>query len=91
MSLIHSLLILRACTSLGRFEPSHHKLMGPYASDFPHTNNFLNPRTVDHSDQVTRQQEIRDTFPHVVLMPTIATYQLPLHQLRLDQQRMQVF
>lgn len=27
----------------------------------------------------------------MVLMATIATYQLPLHQLRLDQQRMQIF
>lgn len=46
---------------------------------------------LDNSNQVTRQQEIRNALPHMVLMATITTYQLPLHQLRLDQQRVKIF
>lgn len=37
-----------------------------------------------------RQQKIRNPLPHRILMPTIPTHQLPRHNLRLQQQLMQL-
>lgn len=39
---------------------------------------------------MTRQQKIRYPLPNRILVPTIPTHQLPLTDLRLHQQRMQL-
>lgn len=39
---------------------------------------------------MARQQEIRDALSHVVLVPAVAAYQLALHHLRLDEERVQL-
>lgn len=44
----------------------------------------------EHLNQVIRQQEVRNTFPHDVLVSTVRAYQLPGADLRLHQQDMQV-
>ena len=48
------------------------------------TNKRANPLT-----QMTRQQEIRNPLLDRILVPAIPTHQLPLQDLRLQQQRMQ--
>ena len=40
--------------------------------------------------QMIRQQEIRNPLLDLILVPTIPTHHLPLHDLRLQQQRMQI-
>lgn len=37
-----------------------------------------------------RQQKICDSLLNIILMPTTSTHQLPLHNLRLHQQRMKI-
>lgn len=37
-----------------------------------------------------RQQEVRDPLPHVVLVPAVPAYELPLHHLRLHEERVQL-
>jgi len=40
--------------------------------------------------QVRRQQEVRDTLPHVVLVPAVPADELPLNHLRLHEERVQL-
>lgn len=39
---------------------------------------------------MTRQQEVGDAFPYRILMPTVTTNQLSLHDLRLHQEFVQL-
>jgi hypothetical protein len=39
---------------------------------------------------MTRKQEIRNTLPHSVLVATVTADQLSLHELRLDEEVVQV-
>jgi hypothetical protein len=42
------------------------------------------------SDKMTRQEKIRDPLPHSVLVPAVPANQLPLHDLCLHEQMMQI-
>lgn len=41
-------------------------------------------------NQMRRQQEVRNPLPHVVLVPTVPADELPLHHLRLHEERVQL-
>lgn len=51
---------------------------------------FFVPYLRGESDKMTRQEKVGNALPHGILVPAVPTNQLPLHDLRLHEQMVQV-